>query len=116
MDDRLNQMTSPGKDIIFNPDKDGNCQFEATAFSLNLHGVICITPNVLREGVVSYLRDNQVNLEYFPLELLPWYNDVTIMSCDRIYGDQITLQAISDIFSVEFSMVSSLGPDGHVLM
>lgn len=76
MDDRLNQMTDPGNDIIFNPDKDGNCQFEATAFSLNLHGVICITPNVLREGVVSYLRDNQVNLEYFPLELLagrPWY-------------------------------------------
>lgn len=42
--------------------------------------------------------------------------DVTIMSRDRIYGDQITLQAISDMFNVEFSMVSSLGPDGHVLM
>ena len=42
--------------------------------------------------------------------------DATIMSRDRIYGDQITLQAMSDMFNVEFSMVSSLYPDGHVLM
>lgn len=116
MDDWLNQLTDQGYDINFSLDKDGNCQFEAIAISLNLHDVRYITPEFLIEPVVSYLRDNLVNVEYFPLESTgmfvgrPWDDYANDMPCDGTYGDQITLQTISDVSDVKFLIVSSLGP------
>ena len=109
---RLNVLTDQGYDMVFNPAKDGNCQFEALAYSLNFHGVSYITPEELRERVVKYLESHPLNLEGFPLELYvarPWSEYLNEMSMDGSYGDHFTLQAVSDMFGVSISVISSLG-------
>ena len=38
------------------------------------------------------------------------------MAMDRIYGDQITLQAAADLYNIEFLVVSSLGHNATTLI
>ena len=42
---------------------------------------------------------------------MPWDRYLASMVQDGEYGDQITLQAAAEIFSIEILVVSSLGPD-----
>ena len=60
-----------GFDIDYNPPGDGSCQFAAGAHKLSALGIFR-SPETMREEIVSYLENNAVNDERFPLlEFLP---------------------------------------------
>lgn len=72
----------------------------------------------MREEVVRYLTENP-DLEGIPLELfagLPWSQYLQNLARNGTYGDQITLQAISDIFNLKLIIVSTLGPEATVVI
>ena len=70
----------------------------------------------LGREIVRYLRENPNDSQGFPLELFAgqgWADYLTEMNKDGTYGDHITLQAASDIFSVQITVHSSLGVEAN---
>ena len=58
-----------------------------------------------------------VMLLYFAIKpFIIWKTTVIEMSQDETYNDQITLQAIADLYNVHTHVVSTLGPQGSVDM
>ena len=91
--------------ISYDPPKDGNCQFSAICKLLNTIGIFR-SNQTMRKEIVSHLEANP--LQNFTD--LPWPVYLTQMSQNGTYGDHLTLQAASDLYNVEFVVISSLGP------
>lgn len=98
--------------IIHNPAGDGNCQFSALCYHLSGIGIYR-SAETLRKEIVQYLRNHPYGADGFPLELFigqPWDQYLSTMENDGTFGDHITLQAVADIFLVQITVYSSLGP------
>ena len=104
--DRLDQIISRGFSISYDPPGDGSCQFSALSFSLLILGFYR-SPKSLRRDVVNSLRDNRflngMPLEDFKAHPLDEYLDE--MAKDGMYGDEITLRYIANLFNVEFTII-----------
>lgn len=113
--DRIEQLTEQGYVQMYDPPGDGNCQFSALCFALRNIG-FHRTAETLRTEVVNYLTKNDmvsgVSLGLFAG--IPWQQYLQEMARDGTYGDEITLRAISNIFNVEITIVSTLGQEGRV--
>ena len=104
--------------VLYNPPGNGNCQFEALSFWLN-RGGIHRSAQSIRGEIVTYLEHHSVNIEGVPLELfagMPWSKYLQAMANDGTYGDQLTLQAAADIYSLEIIVFSSLGVDATTVI
>ena len=109
---------SLGFQVVYNPNGDGNCQFEALRFWLQTLGIYR-SVEALREEIVQYLTQNHDNVYGIPLEnfaAMPWDRYLVSMAQDGEYGDQITLQAAAEIFNIEILVVSSVGPDATAVI
>lgn len=110
--DRLSQITDQGFTLAHDPAGDGNCQFSAMCYALGLQRSV----QSLRMLVVNYLRNNNI-INNAPLDILtgiPLHQYLEQMAEDGTYGDEITLHAISNMFDVQITIVSSLGQEGRV--
>ncbi|CAC5370178.1 unnamed protein product [Mytilus coruscus] len=110
--------------VAFNPLGDGNCQFAAISHQLQRLGIYR-SAETLRREVITYLgqtsrlgsADNRVLWSNMIIESRSDY--LLRMARDTEFGDQITLQAMSDMFNVQIVIVSTLNhgttllrPDG----
>ena len=91
-DDDLETFSSLSFQVDYNPDGDGNCQFEALRFRLQTLGIY-LSVQALPEEIVQYLTQNPDNVYGIPLA------NFAEMPCDRYlasmaqggeYGDQGT--------------------------
>ena len=108
---RLDQFQDRSFIVRYNPKGDGNCQFSAVSYLLNRIGLYT-SPRILRQNVVEYLRRNPTNNVGQPLELFvgrPWEIYLREMEQDGTYGDLVTLQAISNIYTIQICVLSTLG-------
>ena len=74
----------------------------------------------MREEIVSYLENNAVDDEGFPLlEFLPeftsWEEYLQYMSRCNTFGDQITLFAAANLYNVNIQVISTLEPGAQHL-
>ena len=91
--------------------KDGNCQFSAICKLLNSIGIYR-SNQTMREEIVNYLSNNPLAADGTPLQNftdLPWPAYLSSMSQNGTFGDHIMLQAASDLYNVEFQVLSSNG-------
>ena len=116
----------PGKAIAlsrwrcqrFNSAGDGNCQLSALCFWLRSIGIERSCEN-LREEIIKCLRESPSAFHSFPLELYAgqaWSDYLAEMIEDGTNGDQITLQAASNLFNVQLTIQSSLGVEGNAII
>ena len=113
--DRIEQITQQGYVVMYDPIGDGNCQFSALAFALRNIG-IHRSVSTLRAEVISYLDRND-EMRGISLELfvgMPWHQYVMQMARDGTYGDEITLRAVSNMFNVQVTVVSTIGEEAQV--
>ena len=98
-------------DVAFNPSPDGNCQFSAIAYNLQTVEIYRSAETV-RHEVVSHLINNpafggtNVIPDFFEMG---WEDYLREMQSDGTFGVKITLRAMSEIFNVEFEIISTLG-------
>lgn len=105
--DHFETFSSLGFHVVYNPNGDGNCQFEALRFLLQTLGIYR-SVEVLRKEIVQYLTQNPDNVFGTPLEnfaAMPWDRYLASMAQNGEYGDQITLQAAAEIFNLEILVV-----------
>ena len=107
--DHFETFSSLGFNVVYNPNGDGNCQFEALRFWLQTLGIYR-SVEALCEEIVQYLTQNPDNAYGTPLE------NFASMVQNGEYGDQITLQTVAEIFNIEILVVSSLGPDAAAVI
>ena len=108
--DRIEQFTEQGYNVVYDPPGDGNSQISALCFALRNISLHC-SPKTFRREVVPYLNSNNMT-NGIPLAFfagVPWEQYLQEMQMDGIYGDEITLRAIPNIFNVEIIIVSTLG-------
>lgn len=113
-----------GLPIRMNPAGNGNCQFAAVSYQLRQYG-IHRSEETLRQEVVSFLRQTPELGGRLSSEC--WWNSVlerpdlylSRMARNYEYGDQVTLQAISQLFNIQIVVVSTMNsattlisPDG----
>ena len=116
-DNLSNLETEFSLTVVFNPLGDGNCQFSAIAYQLRHFG-IHRSAATLRADVISYLQGhshlgNGGCWNESLCEARPSY--LARMAKEHEYGDQITLQAISQLFNIQILIVSTLN-DGTTLI
>ena len=107
--DRLSQTF--GLPIIFDPRDDGSCQYAAVAHQLEKIGIFR-SSETLRAETVDYLSITPCLAQ----SVVPWSNSVIIppqeylqdMRNSQVYGDQVTLHAMSEIFNVQILVVSEI--------
>ena len=80
-------FSSLGFNVVYYPNGDGNCQFEALRFWLQTLDIYR-SVEVLCVEIVQYLTQNPDNA----------YGS---MAQNGEYGDQITLQTVGEIFNIE---------------
>ena len=127
---RLDQFQDHGFIVRCNPKGDGNYQFSAASHLLNTIG-LHTGPRILRQNVVEYLRRIPTNNVGQPLQLFVGRSsdqqtmlgnlcsyllaDLLIKLHEKkqvgTYEDQITLQAISNIYTIQTYVLSTLGVD-----
>jgi DNA polymerase III delta prime subunit len=104
-------------DLVENPDIDdqGDCQFDACADQLKQHG-IDVSKESVRENVVQWIRSNarlDLGNDVF---LRDWIERVSNKSFEtfvrdmgksRCWGDEVTLLAIREVFSVSIMLIGS---------
>ena len=106
---------------VYNPVGDGNCQFNAIAHQLNQRFVDAYANAVgLRQDVVAYLREHEFLAEQETTrwsEMIPGNAEEYLMHMGEagVFGDQVTLQAISELYRIQILVVSSL-QDGSTLI
>ena len=106
------KLIRQGFDITFNPPLDGNCQFSAIVYHLQSIGIYR-SAGTLRHEVVSYLINNLAfgGTNFIPDFLdMGWEDYLREMQSDGTFSDEITLSAMSEIFNVQFEVISTLGP------
>ena len=113
--DRLAAFFEQGYSVSFDPSGDGNCQFHATAHVLSRYGIYRSAQS-LRADIVRHLQNNLNDSDVMPLELFmgtSFSDYVGQMARDGTYGDQLTLRAASEIYNIQFTIISTLGDQGR---
>ena len=116
VEDVYEEFTSQGYNVVFNPDGNGDCQFSAIAHHLASIGIFR-SERTIQEEISQYLEQNPSETDGFPLELfvgVPWSQYLASMALNGTYGDQLTLQAASNLYLIQLTTVSSLGVDAMV--
>jgi len=116
VDDVYEEFKSLGYNVVFNPDGNGDCQFSAIAHHLASIGIFR-SERTIRDGICQYLEQNPSDTDGFPLELfvgVPWSQYLASTALNGTYGDQLTLQADSNLYLIQLTIVSSLGADAMV--
>ena len=116
--DQHEAFRDQGFAISFNPAGDGNCQFAAVAHALQNFGIYR-SNETLRREVVQYLSDNPNAADGSPVELfaaMPWAEYLNTTAQNSTYGDQLSLQAMANLYLVEIIVISSLGPEGRTVI
>ncbi|CAC5358898.1 unnamed protein product [Mytilus coruscus] len=121
-DKTCNLMSDFRSTVAFNPIGDGNCQFAAISHQLQSIGIYR-SAETLRREVITYIgqtsrlgsADNRVLWSNLLIESRS--NCLRRMARTTEFGDQITLQAISDMFNVQIVSTLNHGttlvrPDG----
>ena len=109
------KLIRQGFDITFNSSPDGNRQFSATMYHLT-RITIYYSAKMFRHEVVIYLINNPA---FGRTHFIPDFLDMCCedylckMQSDDAFGDEITPQAMSEIFNVEFDVISTLGLAGR---
>lgn len=97
--------------IVFDPEKDGNCQFSAICHQLELKGVAIISSLDLRQKTVHYLMTNPLpDGDVLALDnglQCSWKSYLSKLSVDGTYGDNVTLLAICRMYNVQILVLSS---------
>lgn len=109
-----------GLDILFDPIGDGNCLFEALAFQLEFLNYD-ITGLQLRGAAVRYLSaheflGHQTEISWHAslhLETPSQYLDR--MSCLGVYGDQIVLQSIAEMYNLQILIISTINGGTNII-
>ena len=115
----LDWLQRHGFQVRLNPEPNGDCQFVAIADQLSQMGVYR-SENTLRQEIVRYIverpciNDGSSISNFVDRCDLESYLDA--MSRAGTYGDHITLQICTDIFHIQFIVLSSLGPDATSLI
>ena len=118
-EDRYQNFMDQGFALDFDPPGDGNCQFEAISGQLASLG-IHRTPQMVRNEIIGYLTEHSTDQDGWPLHL--WMHDESFcgylsrISRDKEYGDHLTLRAAADLYNVNITVVSTLGPKGIVII
>ena len=116
VEDVYEEFTSQGYNVVFNPDGNGDCQFSAIVHHLASISIFR-SERTIREEICQYLEQNPSDTDGFPLELfvgVPWSQYLASMALNGTYGDQLTLQAASNLYLMQLTIVSSLGADAMV--
>ena len=117
-EDRLAAFFGQCYSVSFDPPGDGNCQFHAITHALSRYGIYRSTQS-LRADIVRHLENNPNDRDGMPLELfmgMPFSDYVGQMAWDGTYGDQLTPRAASEIYNIEFTIISTLGAQGRADM
>ena len=115
----LDWLQRHGFHVRLNPEPNGDCQFVAIADQLSQMGVYR-SENTLRQEIVRYIverpciNDGSSISNFVDRCDLESYLDA--MSRAGTYGDHITLQICTEIFHIQFIVLSSLGPDATSLI
>ncbi|KAH3741700.1 hypothetical protein DPMN_048425 [Dreissena polymorpha] len=113
-----------GLPVVMDPIGNGNCQFAAVSYHLRQYG-IHRSEETLRQEVVTFLRQTPVlgnricGANWWTSILKQPRNNLSRMSTEYEYGDQITLQAMSQLNNMQILIVSTrnsattlISPDG----
>ena len=114
-EDRLPTFFEQGYSVSFDPPGDGNCQFHAIAHALSRYGIYRSSQS-LRADIVRHLENNPNDRDGMPLELFmrtPFSDYVGQMARDGNYGDHLTLRTASEIYNIQFTIISTLGAQGR---
>ena len=114
--DVYEEFTSQGYSVVFNPDGNGDCQFSAIAHHLTSIGIFR-SERTIRDEICQYSEQNAIDTDGFLLELFVgvlWSQYLSSMALNGTYGDQLTLQAASNLYLMQLTTVSSLGADAMV--
>lgn len=112
-EERLESFESSNLNIHSDPIPDGSCQFAAVADQLATIGIFR-SASTLREEIVADLTFHPHGVDGTPLSEYvagTWGDYLQRMAQHGTYGDHITLQRASQIFNVQFVVVSTLGLD-----
>ena len=93
--DQLDSFSELGYSVVYNPQSDGNSQFDALRYWLKRLGMYRPIESICDE-IVAYLTQHPNNVEGMPLEYfatMPWDNYLVAMARNSVYGDHITLKA-----------------------
>lgn len=111
-------VSEVGFRILFDPLKDGRCQFSAVAHQLDISGIVPgLQPGWIRKFVTEYLNKNSSAFEGFVChashgaknDVTCWKKYVEDMSKEYTFGDHITVLAMATIFNVQIVILSTLG-------
>ncbi|KAH3838773.1 hypothetical protein DPMN_112188 [Dreissena polymorpha] len=110
--------------VVMDPIGNGNCQFGAVSYHLRQNG-IHRSEETLRHDVETFLRQTPVlgnricGANWWNSILEQPRNYLSRMSTEYEYGDQITLQAMSQLYNMQILIVSTrnsatilISPDG----
>lgn len=107
------EFENQGYKVTYNLPGNGNCQFAAVAHHLQNMGILR-SPETLGDEVCKYLEEHDSAPDGMPLELfvgMPWSEYLQQMMTDGTYSDQLTLQAIANLYQIELDIISSSGED-----
>ena len=104
--------------MSYDPQPDGNCQFDAAAEQLRLYG-IHRSMQTLRAEVVSFLQsDSHAELvrHFQSFVTGSWREYVMNMGRDGTFEDHITLDVMSRMYNIQFLVFSTVGPEAMQLI
>ena len=118
-EDYVQAIEDQGFELVYNPPGDGNCQFAALSHQVRKLGILR-SPETMRKEIVAYLESNPYDSTGFPLlehladnEFASWNDYINHIARDGSYGDQLTLYAAGNLYSIDIQIVSSLGAGGQ---
>ena len=115
-EDHLAAFFEQGYSVSFDPPSDGNCQFHAIAHAFSCYGIYRPAQS-LKADIVRHLENNPNDRDGMPLELfmgMSFSDYLGQMARDGTYGDQLTLRVASEIYNIQFTIISTLGAQGRI--
>ena len=107
-----------GLTVSYDPQPDGNCQFDAAAEQLHLYG-IHHSMQTLRAEFVSFLQsDSHAELvrHFQSFVTGSWREYVMNMGRDGTFEDHITLDVMLRMYNIQFLVFSTVGPEAMQLI
>ena len=108
-----------GFELVYNPPRDGNCQFAALSHQVRKLGILR-SPETIWKEIVATLESNPYDSTGVPLlehladnKFASWNDYINHMARDGSYGDQLTLYAAANLYNIDIQIVSSLGAGGQ---
>eukprot|EP01091_Cochliopodium_minus_P014359 TRINITY_DN4867_c0_g2_i1.p1 TRINITY_DN4867_c0_g2~~TRINITY_DN4867_c0_g2_i1.p1 ORF type:complete len:498 (+),score=165.32 TRINITY_DN4867_c0_g2_i1:122-1615(+) len=108
-----------------NTDNEGDCLFDSVANQLELNGIVYLTKEDVRARVARWLVENKdfnINKSGETLETWlkvtqqkTWDEYVENMSKPKVWGDEIALKAITEVFGVRIILFSSTVSETHFI-